>query len=825
MAETTTLQLVLIEDNPGDVRLLREMLDRRRFALESRPSLQAGLQLLEQTEADLVLLDLTLPDSQGLDTLLALRRRLPEAAVVVLTGNSDEQLALEALQAGAQDYLVKGAFDDALLQRTLRYALERHKIESDLVRAKQEWQDTFESLNDLVSVHDTEFNILRCNKEARTFLGKPLADETWPHKCHAYYHGTATPPEHCVLQHMLQTGEEATAEFFEPHLGTYVETRAIPRRNRQGQLIGAIHIVRDISQRKRSEEAERRSHKLSRAMAEATLVFLREGSLSRMARILATRCAEISGADQGFLYDLDPHGQARLLAICESSQPECQNLFQQIGQSLEREESFLLPASHSLMFAPVARRQTILINNLEKHACGEGQFPVQHPTIRSLLATPLFIGDEIVGVLSLTNKPGGFTPLDRVELEAFAQTAALAIQTARTELARQTAIEHLRQAQKMEAVGQLAGGIAHDFNNILTVIQGYSALLMRALQNQPTPLQDARTILKASERAADLVRGLLAFSRRQVIEPRRLDLNSLIAGTEKLLRRLIREDIRIELCPSDGLPPVWADPVQIEQILMNLVVNARDAIVGSGTIRIETAAARLDQDFLRHHAGAVAGTYARLTVQDDGCGMAEEVRQKVFEPFFTTKEPGKGTGLGLATVYGIVKQSGGYIEVQSSPGVGTTFQVYLPETDRQSPRKAARPATDQRPTGPKCILVVEDELPVLKLTTQLLTSCGYQVLAAGSPEQALVLWEQAPAAIDLLLSDVVMPGMSGLELAERLRRSAAGLKILFMTGYAEPMIEAPQQRLSDVHFIQKPFSVESLQAKIQGLFVPDEQRE
>ncbi|BCR04209.1 histidine kinase [Desulfuromonas versatilis] len=815
----TEIALLLIEDNPGDARLLREMLDRSRFDLATRPTLGGGLDFLEANPVDLVLLDLSLPDSHGLDTLHTLRERVPHHPVVVLTGNDDDEIALGALHAGAQDYLVKGHFDEKLLTRSIRYALERHKIEAELIRTRQEWQDTLESLDDMITVHDTEFNVLLSNRAARAHL--KIAPEVCRsgQKCHQYLHGLDSPHPGCVIARMLADGQPVSAELFEPHLQKYIETRAIPRVDARGRVIGAIHIVRDISERKRAEENERRNHQLSSAMTEAILSYLEGGNIRQMAKVMVSRCVEITGAGAGFLYELDSRGDARILALHEGAPASEKRLFQQIGKAADREHVYAIPRSHSLVFAPVERKQTILTNSPDGAKCAGGPYPPNHLPISSFLATPLFIGEEIVGVLGLANRPNGFGEREQLEIEAFAQTASLAVQTTRTEMARRTAIDHLRQSQKMEAVGQLAGGIAHDFNNLLTVIQGYSTLLIRALTQDEARQNDARTILKASERAAELVRSLLAFSRRQVFEPQVLDLNHLIRGTEKMLRRVIREDIEIELTLADKIPRVWADPVQIEQILMNLVVNARDAITDSGRILIETGTSVLNQAFVDLHPGAVLGTYATLSVKDTGCGMSEEIRLKVFEPFFTTKERGKGTGLGLSTVYGIVKQSGGYIEVHSKPEEGATFLIHLPCTERRVEKPAA-PAAQALPALAKGVLVVEDEQGVLDLTARLLRSCGYQVVEADSPERALKIMENSAPGIDLLLTDVVMPGSNGFQLAERLRQIHPELKVLFMSGYAETAVSAPSEVTDGRNFIQKPFNLETLTHKIQAIFSP-----
>src|SRR6266540_1189579 len=343
--------------------------------------------------------------------------------------------------------------------------------------------------------------------------------------------------------------------------------------------------------------------------------------------------------------------------------------------------------------------------------------------------------------------------------------------------------EQFRQSQKMEAVGQLAGGIAHDFNNLLTAILGNTQLLLRELPPGDSKRGDVEEIRKASERAASLTRQLLAYSRRQMLQPVVLDLNVVVAEMDKLLRRLIGEHIALVTVLAPGLGRVKADPNQLEQVIVNLAVNARDAMPEGGKLTIETANVDLDETFAQAHLGSVPGAYVMLAVTDSGVGMDATVRAHLFEPFFTTKEVGKGTGLGLATVYGIVKQSGGYISVYTEVGHGSSFKVYLPRT---APLPQATAPTASRPTaarGSETVLIVEDEAAVLALSRRALEKQGYDVLAAANPADALRIVERHGGPIHLLLTDVVMPGMSGRELAEQLAARRAGIRVLYMSGY------------------------------------------
>ncbi len=380
--------------------------------------------------------------------------------------------------------------------------------------------------------------------------------------------------------------------------------------------------------------------------------------------------------------------------------------------------------------------------------------------------------------------------------------------------------DQLRQAQKMEAVGKLAGGVAHDFNNLLTVITGYTQILMDQQSENAQASHSIEQILKAADRATSLTRQLLAFSRRQMLQPRLVSLNTLIRNLEKMLHPLLGERIQIVVRASANLGAVRADPGQLEHILVNLAVNARDAMPRGGTITVETANADLTEAFSRTHPGALAGQYVMLSVRDTGTGINEHTLPHIFEPFFTTKEPGKGTGLGLSMVYGIVKQSGGYITVDSEVGAGATFRIYLPrvnETEELQPLEA-KPAA--REAGSGTILLVEDEDAVRSLVETILTSDGYRVLVAESPEQATGICRAFPGTIDVLLTDVVMPDMSGPELAERLLGLRSGLRVVYMSGYAGEHLDEQGVNAEGASLLQKPFTAAVLEEKIRQALNP-----
>src|SRR3984957_16334252 len=374
--------------------------------------------------------------------------------------------------------------------------------------------------------------------------------------------------------------------------------------------------------------------------------------------------------------------------------------------------------------------------------------------------------------------------------------------------------DQLRQAQKMEAVGRLAGGVAHDFNNLLTVIKGHGDLLELKLGTMSPVQNSIDQMKKAADRATALTRQLLAFSRMQVLQPRVLDLNLLLADLNKMLPMLIGEEIEYKFIAGESLARVKADPSQIEQVVMNLVVNARDAMNGRGKLTIKTQNVVLDEAYARAHSPTKAGNYVLLVVADNGQGMDEKVRAKIFEPFFSTKELGKGTGLGLSTVYGIVKQSGGYIWVDSAPGQGTRFEVFLPQSSEVAllPCEEDRPSISDRGVG--TVLLAEDEEGVRELACEFLRSSGYQVIVGKDGLDALEIAEQHSAPIDVLVTDVVMPRMRGPELAQRLKRANPALKIVYMSGYLEHDSDEPF--FAGAEQLQKPFSRYSLLKKVRA---------
>jgi PAS domain S-box-containing protein len=426
---------------------------------------------------------------------------------------------------------------------------------------------------------------------------------------------------------------------------------------------------------------------------------------------------------------------------------------------------------------------------------------------------PKFIGEE--RVTNPTTKETRWFQTIKVPLRMPGQEATTMLGVATEITERKRLEEQLMQSQKMEAIGQLAGGVAHDFNNILTAIVGYTDLLTADFAGNARQLEDLEEIRKAARRAAALTRQLLAFSRKQVLEPRIIDVNDVVLNLDKMLRSLISERIELKTELATDLAAARADPNQLEQVIMNLAINARDAMPDGGTLTIETGNATLDQTYAAQHVSVIPGDYVMLAVSDTGCGMDQNTQARVFEPFFTTKPPGRGTGLGLSTVYGIVKQSGGNIWLYSEVGKGTTFKVYLPAIEAV-PEQAGKAAVAEtgRP-GVGTILVVEDDDQLRRLAHRALAAQGYVVLEADRGATALDLARRHNGAIDLLLTDVVMPDTNGRKLADALRATRPGVRVLFMSGYPDGAISKHGILEHGVAYLAKPFTTEAITRKVR----------
>jgi two-component system, cell cycle sensor histidine kinase and response regulator CckA len=459
----------------------------------------------------------------------------------------------------------------------------------------------------------------------------------------------------------------------------------------------------------------------------------------------------------------------------------------------------------------------------QNEALGRGLtevFKIVDEQTRAITETPVLRASREEVAINLTaptlliSRDGKETPIDTsaAPIRGHRGESAGVVLVFRDITERKHLEEQLRQSQKMEAVGQLAGGVAHDFNNLLTVIIGLSDLIIRKLDPTLRIYHQAEEIKRAGEQAASLTQQLLAFSRRQILQPKVLDLNGVVTYLNKMLLRLIGEDIELVSIPDERLGFVKADRGQIEQVILNLAVNARDAMPNGGRLIIETANVNLYRENVRLTVGMKPGSYVMLAVSDTGCGMDLETQSHIFEPFFTTKKMGKGTGLGLATVYGIIQQSGGYITVHSEPGRGTTFKVYLPRIEETAEPPQIVVVHSGMPRGSETIMVVEDKVGVRKLISDLLRESGYTVIEACSGAEALQICEWREEPIHLMLTDVVMPQMSGRELADHMTARYPEMRILYMSGYVDRATDLLEK---GVFFLEKPFAIDAIARKVR----------
>jgi PAS domain S-box-containing protein len=562
-------------------------------------------------------------------------------------------------------------------------------------------------------------------------------------------------------------------------------------------------IGQDITERKQAEASlirQQRSIKLSSRIAN---VFLTSPQSEVYADVLDVLLKTLESRFGYFGY-IDEAGDLVSPSLTREVWDQCQ----------VPEKSIVFPRSvwGGLWGRSLIEKKTLVSNeNL--------RIPEGHVALQNAIATPILHHGNLIGQFVLANKPGGYDKDDRDLLEsAAAQTAPIlfAIQEeARQKTAYEKMEDQLRQAQKMETVGRLAGGVAHDFNNMLGVILGHAELALLQADENHDLHDDLKEIQKAAERSADITKQLLAFARKQIISPRQLNLNDTVESMLNMLRRLIGEDIDLVWKPAAHLWPVKMDPSQIDQILANLCVNARDAISGVGKLTIETGIKTFDEEYCNEHLGFIPGDFVMLAVSDNGCGMDKNTLANLFEPFFTTKEVGKGTGLGLATVYGIVRQNNGFINVYSEPDQGSTFRIYLSRFFDDDSVAKAIPRKKTVAGGTETILLVEDEPSILRMTRMMLEKKGYSVLYATTPEEAMEKAKNHPGNIDLLMTDVVMPEMNGRNLAGKITELYPGIGILFMSGYTSNVI-AHQGILDDgVAFIQKPFSMADMAEKIR----------
>jgi PAS domain S-box-containing protein len=595
----------------------------------------------------------------------------------------------------------------------------------------------------------------------------------------------------------------------------------------KGEPIGFRGINRDITERIQVEDALRQSEEEARHLAEENAV------MAEISRIISSTL-NIEDVYEGVVQEVGKLIQFDRVSINVIDPVNHNSGVVRYAYGIEVENRMVgkvISLAGTASNDAIRNRISLLIQGESQEAVINRWPALLHlikAGVQSFMVVPLFSKNEVIGALNIQSmKEDAYTEMDLKKAERVGNQIAGAIANAllfeahiRAEEEKNVLHEQLRQSQKMEAIGQLAGGVAHDFNNHLTIIRSHSQLALRQLKEGDRFREIFRTIEEATTRSANLVRQILAFSRRQVMEMIVIDLNDLFRGLEKMLRRIIGEDVALRIVLADDLGRVKADPGQIEQVIFNLAVNSRDAMPSGGKLTIETSNVALDEAYARRHVSVTPGRYVMIAVSDTGKGMPPEVRDRIFEPFFTTKEIGKGTGLGLSTVYGIVKQSGGNIWVYSEPGKGTSFKIYLPRVDDPL-TKVGEKEESELFRGVGVILVVEDDKDVREVVLEVLRTQGYSILEALNEEEALLICQQYKDTIHLMLTDVVMPQISGFDLAKRLVVLHPEMKVLFMSGYADNAIIQHGVFKKGLNFIQKPFSINELTRKVREVLEKD----
>jgi PAS domain S-box-containing protein len=732
------LRLVLVEDAEPEAQQVLAQLRQAGFQPSARQvrTREEFLRALAEFKPDIILSEYALDQFGALEALALLRQHTERLPLVVVTRSRSEALAIECMQAGAEDCMFKDQLSRLpvvlrKIQRAHATEREREAAQAALRRSEEQFRAITEHTPDLICLLDLEYRLAYANPAFRRMAGRTdhqLAGADFLQWLH---------PED--LKPFQRTVEEA--RFFRE--ARWVETRLrTPTQhwrgyeavvslifNDRGQPERLLVVARDCTERKRAETEIRKLAAFAKFNPNPVLEFAADGTLTYFNDAAMAMARSFNKTHPQALL---PLGTANIVRTCLAT-----------GQARQNLDTTINGRTLSWSFFPVPSNRVV------------------HCYARDIT--------------------------ESLNLEA-----------------------QLRQALKMESIGQLAAGVAHDFNNILTVIQGHAGLLLGDPQLPAAFTESIKQISTAAERAASLTRQLLMFSRKQIMQPRLLNLNEVVQNLAKMVRTLLGEHITFRKHTAEGLPPIHADPGMIEQVIINLAANARDAMPRGGELLLRTYAVEIDPDYARSVPEARPGYFVCLSISDTGHGMTPEVRSHIFEPFFTTKEIGKGTGLGLATVYGIVKQHQGWIEVDTEVGQGTTFRVFFPAVCKAPPKSAAT-SSQPAPGGHETILVVEDEPALRELVTEILEKKGYTVLQAATGLKALEVWAQHKDRIDLLFTDMMMPeGVSGLELSERLRAERPELKVIYSSGYSLEVVN-PEFVIKDgITFLQKPYDPEML---------------
>ncbi|MEX2178757.1 MAG: response regulator [Gemmatimonadaceae bacterium] len=759
------LPILVVDDDSALIRTLSDILKVHGYAPETAGTALDGLRMAERRPPALAVVDLRLPDMDGMELVARLRELSEMTEVVVLTGNASVESAIAALREHSVDYLLKPVQVEHLLQvvSVASERWQRRHMEQALLASEERYRMLFDSNPQPVWVFDREsLRFLAVNDAAvrhygytrDEFLAMTVLDIRTPEEGERFLKqsGGQPPFDDAPWTHRRKDGTR---------IDVSIRTHDIQFADRPARMVLALDITDQLG-------AERAL--VARARQQAAVASF---------------------------------GQRALVA------DDMAVLFQ--------DATDLVAATLDVPIAAVLQRGTAGAGTLVA-GCGvrradagstEHDLRREHGVVAALGVEIPALASAKGSLVAYDTAPREFTQDDTYFLQAIAHIVATAVDRDRAE-------SGLRQAQRLEAVGRLAGGVAHDFNNMLTAITGYGELLRSELAPGTSARDDVEEILKAAGRAAGLTKQLLAFSRQQVLQPRLVNLSEIVTGMEGMVRRLISADIAFTTALDPALGMVKADPGQLEQVILNLCVNARDAMPDGGVLTVETAHGELESSRPTEEATGAPGRYVMLAVTDTGVGMDADTIARVYEPFFTTKPADRGTGLGLPTVYGIVKQSGGEIFVYSEVGQGTTFKVYLPlAPDRAGSAHEDVPWTPREAVGTETVLLAEDEEGVRRLAQRVLEKAGYRVLVASSGVEAQGISDTHPGPIHLLATDMIMPTINGHELAERLRTTRPQMRVLYLSGYTSATVTRKGLLDRGATFLQKPFTGESLARKVR----------
>jgi len=806
------LKVLYVEDDRVDQTAFACLVKRENVPYDylMADSVSDAREVLSTQQFDVVLVDYLLGDGTAID----LFDQVEDAAIIVITGGGDAEMAVQAMKAGAYDYLIKDTAGNYLttLPITVERAMQhkesqeelrgyRERLEelveertaeltraneqlreeiADRVRAESQRDASLEALArernllrtlidnlpDHIYVKDMESRFLAGNAAVAHMMGAATPDDLlgktdfdfYPHELAAEFHAD----ERAVLESgQPQLNKEEPCVDPEGVAHRILTTR-VPLRDAQGNIVGLVGIGRDVTERARAESQRDASLEALRASEERFAVAFR--SNPNAVAITYVETGRYVDVNDSFLsmygYDRDEVIDHTAIELDIWEEPE--------------------------------RRDEMVRTVREQGVVRGFQFAFRHKS----------------GMVGTARLSAGLTDLG-------GRPCILGVTNDVTEQVHLE--EQLRQAQRMEAVGQLTGGIAHDFNNLLTAILGFTHLMQSELSPADPLYALTERIVYSGERAASLTSQLLAFSRKQMIQPRVLDLSTVMPDMDQMLQRVIGEDVEMRTVLAPDLWPVKMDPAQVEQIIVNIAVNARHAMPRGGQLTIEVSNTVLDEDAVADRPETEPGEYVQLAITDTGVGMSDEVMAQIFEPFFTTREVGQGTGLGLSTVYGIVKQNQGDIRVHSQVGQGTTFEIYIPRARQAAPSPPDRDQAADLPRGTETVLVVEDDPNVQDLIASTLRMQGYTVLQAATAPEALRLTDEHGGDLHLLLTDLLLPGMNGIELASRLATTNPGIKVLLTSGYTADVIERHGVPSHGIAFIEKPFSPSDMARKVRDV--------